>query len=135
VSIDSPIAYRRRRFPAGFYVCRGIHFALRGDVTVRPPQTLAAVRTHALSKAWAVFFIVLILLPFTAPFPTFDLGGTTSTHAVDCFDKTKTAADDLAVMTPPAGEPVRGLLVTELAPAATRRIAPALRPLRAVLRL
>ena len=106
-------------------------------MTGRPlrPLALAALRSHTLSKAFAVFFITLILLPFTAPFPTFDLTGATSTHALDCSDKIKTAADDLAVMTAPVVEPSRWLIAGEAAPVVLDRVVPLARPLRAVLRL
>lgn len=93
------------------------------------------MRSHALSKAFAVFFITVILLPFTAPFPTFDLTGAMSTHALDCSDKIKTAADDLAVMAAPVAEPSRWLIASEFVPVVTYRVVPLARPLRAVLRL
>ena len=97
--------------------------------------TLAAVRTHALSKVSAIFFVAVILLPFTAPFPTFDLAGATTTHTFDCSDKVKTAADDLAVMVQLAWEPSRRLLAAETAPVIADRVAPLVRPQRAILRL
>lgn len=36
-------------------------------------RRLGRLRRHALSKICAVWFVTLILLPFTAPFPTYQL--------------------------------------------------------------
>lgn len=49
-------------------------------------QRLAGLRAHLVSKLSAITFIVLILLPFTAPFRSFDLTRT-PTHASDALPK------------------------------------------------
>ena len=46
----------------------------------------ARVRQHALSKLCAAWFIVLIVLPFTAPFPTVHLAGSPA-HSHDALPK------------------------------------------------
>jgi hypothetical protein len=52
------------------------------------------VRRLAISKGIAVWFIVLILVPFTAPFPTYHLGGPAHPHSSDAQVKEKTGSDD-----------------------------------------
>jgi len=48
---------------------------------------LACLRRHLVSKACALWFIVLILLPFTAPFPTYHLQGSSSGRPYDALPK------------------------------------------------
>jgi hypothetical protein len=47
----------------------------------------ARVREHALSRLCAAWFIVLILVPFTAPFPTFHLTDTSGGHSHEALPK------------------------------------------------
>ena len=44
---------------------------------------LTPARTRILDRLLAVWLVVLIALPFTAPFQTFDLGATSSEAAID----------------------------------------------------
>ena len=52
-------------------------------------------RRHAVSRLFALALIVLILLPFTAPFPTCELGGAQKTRPCDVVAKDKGFEDDL----------------------------------------
>jgi len=45
------------------------------------------LRQHRLSKLLALWFILLILLPFTAPFPTYQFGSPSSSHPYDAIPK------------------------------------------------
>jgi hypothetical protein len=59
------------------------------------------VRRHAVSKTFALWIITLILLPFTAPFPTYELANFSSHHAFDWLPKeakNKTGADDKLIV-------------------------------------
>jgi hypothetical protein len=49
-------------------------------------RRFAELRAHLLSKLAAITFMVLILLPFTAPFRSFDLAQSSS-HASDALPK------------------------------------------------
>ena len=54
------------------------------------------LRKHAIARVCAMWFIALILLPFTAPFPTYQLDGANS-HPYDALPKefkNKIDADD-----------------------------------------
>jgi hypothetical protein len=53
--------------------------------TTRDP--LARLRAHALAKLCALWFVVLILLPFTAPFPTYHLHNASSNRPYDALPK------------------------------------------------
>lgn len=54
---------------------------------------------HAISKVCAVWLVILITLPFTAPFATCDLGGSSNSQPCDGGAKDKTGSDDkLAVV-------------------------------------
>jgi len=62
----------------------------------RGAHHFARVRQHACSKICAALFILLILIPFTAPFPTFHLKRSSHSHPYDALPKDlkeKTAAD------------------------------------------
>jgi len=54
---------------------------------------LLSVRRHAISRICSLWLIALILIPFTAPFRTFDLAGSTS-HSYDGLPKDKVDSDD-----------------------------------------
>jgi hypothetical protein len=58
---------------------------------------LGRLRHHALTKICAVWFIVLILLPFTAPFPTYQLDHPSNGLPYDAIPKevkNKIGSDD-----------------------------------------
>ena len=73
--------------------------ALRRTVTSRRPRrtTFAWVRSHVLARLAAVFLLSLILVPFTAPFRTFDLHDTPGQHSSDGLPKDKVDADAAVV--------------------------------------
>jgi hypothetical protein len=48
-----------------------------------------------------VWLLGLILVPFTAPFKTFDLAGSTRGHSLDGLPKDKLCSDDKAAGPPP----------------------------------
>lgn len=50
-------------------------------------RRLGRLRHHALSKVCAVWFITLILLPFTAPFPTYHLDRSSNGFPFDAIPK------------------------------------------------
>jgi hypothetical protein len=64
-------------------------------------RRLERLRQHAISKVWAVWFIVLILLPVTAPFPTYRLHHSSNGFPNDAIPKDLKdkvgSDDDLAV--------------------------------------
>jgi hypothetical protein len=72
----------------------------------RKGRTFGGVRRHPISRVCAILSIALILIPFTAPFKTFDLGSPTSGHSQDGLPKDKTDSDNKV------GEPVHVFLVT-----------------------
>jgi hypothetical protein len=45
------------------------------------------LRGHALSRVCALWFTVLILLPFTAPFPSYQLHDSSGSHPFDAVPK------------------------------------------------
>jgi hypothetical protein len=56
------------------------------------------LRGHAVARISALLLLTLILLPFTAPFKTYDLAGTRSdTSSSDGLAKAKVSADDKLV--------------------------------------
>jgi len=75
-------------------------------------RTLRGVRQHLMSRVCAIWCIGLILIPFTAPFKTFDLKSSTSHHSDDGLPKDKTDSDNAV------GEPAQVFLLTR-APHAT----------------
>jgi hypothetical protein len=56
---------------------------------------LLETRGSRLSRFFAVALIALILLPFTAPFPTCELGGPQKSRPCDAVAKDKAFEDDL----------------------------------------
>jgi hypothetical protein len=50
-------------------------------------RRLGRLRHHALSKVCAAWFITLILLPFTAPFPTYQLDRSSNGFPFDAIPK------------------------------------------------
>ena len=52
-------------------------------------------RRHGVSRLFALALIVLILLPFTAPFPTCELGGAQKNRPCDAVAKDKGFENDL----------------------------------------
>jgi hypothetical protein len=50
-------------------------------------RRLGRLRQHALSKVCAAWFITLILLPFTAPFPTYQLDHSSNGFPYDAIPK------------------------------------------------
>ena len=52
-------------------------------------------RAHGVSRLFALALIALILLPFTAPFPTCELGGAQKSRPCDVVAKDKAFEDDL----------------------------------------
>jgi len=61
------------------------------------------LRRHAFSRAFALFFIALILIPFTVPFPTYQLHQSSSDHPLNALPKPvkdKTASGDEAISLP-----------------------------------
>jgi hypothetical protein len=78
----------------------------------RKRRIFASVRRHPISRVCAIWSIALIVIPFTAPFKTLDLGSPTSGHSQDGSPKDKTDSDNKV------GEPVHVFLVTR-APSAT----------------
>jgi hypothetical protein len=71
---------------------------LADDVHYRTgAQRLGRLRQHAISKACALWFIVLIVLPFTAPFATFQLNHSSNANPCDALPKDlkdKVGSDD-----------------------------------------
>ena len=59
-------------------------------------MTTSRIRHHTLARLSAVWLTVLIVLPFTAPFATYDLSH--GQHEVLCKDKTDT---DTAILQAP----------------------------------
>ena len=60
-------------------------------------EGLADIRGQGVSKAFAVVFTILILLPFTAPFPTYDLQHSFNGQPLDTIPKDvkdKSGTDD-----------------------------------------
>jgi hypothetical protein len=55
------------------------------------------LRLHAIVKISAVWLVVLIVLPFTAPFAVMDLGNPTQTHQVQNLPKGKPTEEKCAV--------------------------------------
>jgi hypothetical protein len=52
-----------------------------------------SLRRHTISRICALWLITLILLPFTAPFKSYDLGNSTSDRSHDGLPKDKTDSD------------------------------------------
>jgi len=82
---------------------------------------VARLRQHSLSKLWALSFVVLILLPFTAPFPTYQLETSSTGHPYEATPKDvkdkAASGDDLAlpsewVLVPPTLHVVDGRYLT-----------------------
>jgi hypothetical protein len=71
-----------------------------------PGRTFCRVRLHLVSRVCAIWCIGLILIPFTAPFKTFDLNSSTSHHTDDGLPKDKTDSDNAV------GEPAQIFLLT-----------------------
>lgn len=77
---------------------------------VRRAQTLVAFRSHLVSKASALFLLTLILLPFTAPFPTYPLDAASGQQHSDGLPKDKIDSDDaltlpaVSTVIPPAAQ-------------------------------
>jgi hypothetical protein len=57
-------------------------------------QRIGGLRRRAIAKWIAAWLIVLILVPFTAPFPTYHLGGPARAHSSDAQVKEKAGSDD-----------------------------------------
>jgi hypothetical protein len=60
-------------------------------------RRLERLRRHVISKVWAVWFIVLIVLPVTAPFPTYQLHHSSNGSPIDAIPKDlkdKVGSDD-----------------------------------------
>jgi hypothetical protein len=57
-------------------------------------RTIADLRGHRISKICALFFLTLILIPFTAPFKTFELAGAHNEHSSDGLPKDKIGSDE-----------------------------------------
>jgi hypothetical protein len=55
------------------------------------------LRLHAIAKITAVWLVVLIVLPFTAPFAVLDLGNPAQTHQVQNLSKGKPTEEKFAV--------------------------------------
>src|SRR5262249_36363758 len=72
--------------------CRG---ARRSPARAR---RLFEMRTHGISRFCALALIALILLPFTAPFPTCELGGAQKTRPCDAVAKDKGSEDNLVLV-------------------------------------
>jgi hypothetical protein len=60
---------------------------------LRKGRRLTGLRRHLISRVCALSIITLILLPFTAPFKTYGLAGSSSRHAHDGLPKHKIDAD------------------------------------------
>jgi hypothetical protein len=58
-------------------------------------RRLCEARTHGVSRLFALTLIVLILLPFTAPFPTCELGAAQKSRPCDAVAKDKGFEDQL----------------------------------------
>ena len=68
--------------------------------TSRCADRFHRLRKHGISRVCAIWFIALILLPFTAPFPTYQLDGANS-HPYDALPKefkNKIDADDRLIV-------------------------------------
>jgi hypothetical protein len=88
-----------------------------------------------LSRIAAIWIATLILLPFTAPFSTYDLHDHSSNSPYDTLAKDQAKADDVAVF---ASSQIRGLglgAFTSLEPSRESRRISFRRLLRPVLRL
>ena len=53
----------------------------------RGAHRFVRLRQHGLAKLWALWFVLLILLPFTAPFPTYQLNDPSGGHPYDATPK------------------------------------------------
>jgi hypothetical protein len=60
----------------------------------RSAKTIISLRRHRISRICAVWLVTLILLPFTAPFKTYDLGNSASDHPLEWLLKDNTDSDD-----------------------------------------
>ena len=78
----------------------------------RKGRTFAGARRHPISRVCAIWSIALILIPFTAPFKTIDLGSPTGGHSPNGLPKDKTDSDNKI------GEPVHEFVVTHAPSAA-----------------
>ena len=63
----------------------------------RKGRRLISLRRHLISRVCALFFITLVLVPFTAPFKTYALAGPSSGHANDGLPKAKVHSDEKLV--------------------------------------
>jgi len=57
-------------------------------------QTITGVRRRMISRICALWLVTLILLPFTAPFKTYDLGTSSSHRSLDWLPKDNTDSDE-----------------------------------------
>jgi hypothetical protein len=67
---------------------------------VRPRRqacTFSALRGHTISQIAALVFLTLILVPFTAPFKTFELPSAHHSGSQDGLPKDKVGSDDKLV--------------------------------------
>jgi hypothetical protein len=63
----------------------------------RKGPRLRGLRRHLISKVCALSIITLVLVPFTAPFKTYALVGSSNGHAHDGLPKYKIASDEKLV--------------------------------------
>jgi len=67
---------------------------------VRPRRqacTFSTLRGHTISQICALFFLTLILVPFTAPFKTFELHSSHRSGSQDGLPKDKISSDEKLV--------------------------------------
>jgi hypothetical protein len=60
----------------------------------RSDRGIQSLRPHTISKICALWLVTLILLPFTAPFKTYELGNAASDRSHDWLPKDKTDSDE-----------------------------------------
>jgi len=68
----------------------------------RRARTISSLREHTISKIFALVFLALILVPFTAPFRTFELASSHSDRSHDGLPKDKVGSDEKLAALPAA---------------------------------
>jgi hypothetical protein len=73
---------------------------MRARVPARRARRIVRLRRSAIAKIIALWFVAMIVLPFTAPFQSYELAGSSSSSSQQALPKDKGGSDDKLVPPP-----------------------------------